>query len=543
MSKPAFDANVKNYTTEQLMELVGLTPDDLTNPAAIVNQTNHFMAKYPKAANFGQEIQNIMLQMSAELAAGADVATPAAAQQQRNWFQNEALKQDDEAQTEKITARKQKIDVYGNQHVPMNREHLGVNNSYVLPWAQDVLNPNLRTSTQRIVNLDSQFREPAGGETSTNYTCNLRDTIYRAMSLRLYSFQIPYTWYAIDTAYGNTCFWVVAGGQYIAVSVAPGNYADAAFAGVLSTALIAAGFSFGAGVTPVTYSANTGKLTFWLYDAVFNGVDIYGDPAAFTVDVLTQLLFFDFAGKVFCGTSCTQKGHYMNSTLGWVMGFRTPYVSVDVAGNTPPAVMDLNGPKYLLLAIDDYCQNHVNHGLVSIDQPNRHFKLPGYYTPNIPYTCLPAGAGTAAALTTLVEEVEEDGVVTDTEGMLIGAKYSAEYTPTQIVLPSAPRVLTGAQIYTINEINRVNNNNVSYLAPSPSSPDILSLLPVKVNGLGVSDMIIEFSGSLQDNVRNYFGPVNIKRLGVRLLDDKGHVLNLNGADWNVTLIFDCLYQY
>lgn len=543
MSKPEFDTNIKNYTPEQLMEFVGLTPADLTNPTVIKNQTAHFMAKYPKVANFGQEIQNVMLQMSAELASGGDVATPAAAQQQRNWYENEAPAQDDEAQNEKITARKQRIDVYGNQHVPMNREHLGVNNSYVLPVAQDVLNPNLRTSTQRIVNLDSQFREASNGETATNYTCNLRDTIYRAYSLRLYSFQIPFTWYAIDTAYGNTCFWLVYGGYYIAISVAPGNYADAAFAGILNTAFATAGFTFGVGVTAVTYSANTGKLTFNLYGATFSGTDIYGELVTFTVDDTAQLLFFDFAGKVFCGTSCTQRGHYLNSTLGWIMGFRTPYVYVSVTGNTPPAVMDLNGPKYLLLAIDDYCQNHVNHGLVSIDQPNRHFKLPGYYTPNMPYTCLAAGAGTATALTTLVEEVEEDGIVTDTEGMLIGAKYSAEYTPTQLVLPSAPRVLTQSQIYTINEINRVNNNNVSYLAPSPSSPDILSLLPVKVNGLGVSDMIIEFSGSLQDNVRNYFGPVNIKRLGVRLLDDKGHVLNLNGADWNVTLIFDCLYQY
>jgi hypothetical protein len=30
---------------------------------------------------------------------------------------------------------------------------------------------------------------------------------------------------------------------------------------------------------------------------------------------------------------------------------------------------------------------------------------------------------------------------------------------------------------------------------------------------------------------------------VKLLNDKGNVLNMNGADWCVTLICDCLYQY
>lgn len=538
-----FDTNVKNYTTEQLMEFVGLTPDDLSNKQTIINQTNHFMAKYPKVANFGQEIQNTMLQVADQLASGNTATTPAANLQQNNWFKTDALTQNDEAQNEKITNRFQKIDVYGNQHVPMNREHLGVNNSFVLPVAQDgKLNPNLRTTTQRIVNLDSQFRTPANGQTATNYTCNLRDTIANAYSMRLYSFQIPYTWYAIDTAYGNTCFWIVDNGTYIGISITPGNYADATFNTVISTALVAAGFTFT--TTPaVTYSANTGKLTFNLYGGVFSGTDIYGASTSFTISETTQIFFFDFSGIITCGNSCTNRGHYLNSTLGWIMGFRTPYVYVSANGNAAPAVMDLNGPKYLLLAIDDYCQNHVNHGLVGIDQPDKHFKLPDYYTPNMPYTCIPAASGTATGLDTIMEEVEADGIVTDTEGLLIGSKYAADYVATQQVLPSAPRVLTLPQIYTINEMNKLNNNNVNYLASSPSSSDILSLLPVKVNGLNVSDMIIEFSGSLQDNIRNYFGPVNIKRLGIKLMDDKGNILNLNGADWNVTIIFDCLYQY
>ena len=56
-------------------------------------------------------------------------------------------------------------------------------------------------------------------------------------------------------------------------------------------------------------------------------------------------------------------------------------------------------------------------------------------------------------------------------------------------------------------------------------------------------MLVEFSGSIQENVRTYFGPVNVDRMHVRLLDDKGNQLNLNGLDWCVTLICDCLYQY
>ena len=44
-------------------------------------------------------------------------------------------------------------------------------------------------------------------------------------------------------------------------------------------------------------------------------------------------------------------------------------------------------------------------------------------------------------------------------------------------------------------------------------------------GVPTGSLLVEFSGSLQDNSRTYFGPVNIDRMSVKLLDDKGNVLN------------------
>jgi hypothetical protein len=129
-------------------------------------------------------------------------------------------------------------------------------------------------------------------------------------------------------------------------------------------------------------------------------------------------------------------------------------------------------------------------------------------------------------------------------GLLIGGKYQESYVSTQIVLPSAPRTLTQSQIYTINEINKNNNNLTNYLSKAPTTSDILAILPVKTSaGVPTGSLLVEFSGSLQDNIRTYFGPVHIERLNVKLLDDKGNVLNLNGNDWCVTLVCECLYQY
>ena len=90
-------------------------------------------------------------------------------------------------------------------------------------------------------------------------------------------------------------------------------------------------------------------------------------------------------------------------------------------------------------------------------------------------------------------------------GLLIAGKYESDYTNTQIILPSAPRTLTQAQIYTINSINSNNNNLTNYLAKAPTSSDILAILPVKTStGVPTGSLLVEFSGSIQDNNRTYF---------------------------------------
>ena len=84
----------------------------------------------------------------------------------------------------------------------------------------------------------------------------------------------------------------------------------------------------------------------------------------------------------------------------------------------------------------------------------------------------------------------------------------------------------------------------NYLAKAPTSSDILAIIPVKTStGVPTGSLLVEFSGSLQDNSRVYFGPVNIERMAIKLLDDKGNILNLNGNDWCCTFVCECLYQY
>jgi hypothetical protein len=206
-------------------------------------------------------------------------------------------------------------------------------------------------------------------------------------------------------------------------------------------------------------------------------------------------------------------------------------------------VLDLNGPKYLILSLDDFNQNHVNNSLVSIAPTNNVLKVPSYFTADVPRTCLPPQSS-RVPFGPDHSNLQELMTTNDNSGLVIAGKYEQDYTATPIALPSAPRTLTKAQLYTINEIQKNRNNLTNYLSRAPTASNVLAILPIKTStGVPTGTMLVDFSGSLQDNKRTYFGPVDIDKMAVKLMDDKGNVLNLHGMDWCVTLICECLYQY
>ena len=514
------DTNINNYTYPELLIILDL--DDATDTGLIIKKTNAYIEKYTRERNdrmiiFFNEMQAKLLDYAKQLATSGEDAEYGPSQKQTDkWIKNiESLPQSNKVQTEKITDRLQKIGVYSNNHLPMNREQLGVNNTYDLPVAQDgKLNPTLKNTTQRLIVLDSFFRQESSGPSiSTDYTLDLSDHLTDVLSLRLWSIEVPLTYYVIDVNYGNTCFWVsdASGGiiNNIAISIPSGNYIPSTFVTALNDAFTEAGFTFTSPVIPVSYNSSNYKITMKLNGGTYMP-PVGSTTTAFIINPdTTRLIFFDPTITLQCEITCVQHGLYLNQTLGWLMGYHisTGTIPVEAAGNTADSVLDLNGPRYFILALDDYNQNHLNNGLVSITEPSKVVKLPSYYSPDQPYICEPSQFGQVAQL-----------------------------------IQSSPRTLTQSQLYTINEILKNNVNNMELRAKAPTTTDVFAVIPIKQSQNG-GTLYVDFSGQLQDNRRTYFGPVDIDRMRVRLLNDKGHVVNLNGADWAITIISENLYQY
>jgi hypothetical protein len=583
------DYNVDNYTITELFAILDLDDPDSDD---IMDTTNKYIQQFspdgenqPQLVNFFQSIQTKLLRyMQALETSGEDAEYTPNEKQTNDWWKNEVLPQKNNVQKDKVTDRVQKIDVYDNGHVPMNREQLGVNNNFTVPVAQDTLNPNLENITSRFINLDSQFRQASGGSESmsTDYTMDLSDPLTNVLSLRLYAIQIPYTWYTIDYVYGNTCFWVTNAGNTFKIFLEPGNYSPTDFCTAVNSAFTTTAnfqfsesdcgiswsqaFTYTGTISPTpsitTFNSNNGKITINLKD--------WTDPATNTIKTIIQykdifnsetdsyFTFFDITGSKTCyecGTNPCGSGslqHTFNGTLGWLIGFRLPLQPVFTNGNTPQGIINLYGTKYFILVLDDYNQNHINNGLISITELSKTLPLPSYYNSSQPYICSPNVSNLPSILD--INAVGNLSNITPSQAASLGVNPDNLFNSLQDkvdlgtgdipqILPSAPRTLTQAQIYTINEIIKNRNKTISFRAKAPTNSDTIAMIPIKYGSLTTGQLYTEFSGPFQDNKRVYFGPVDIDRLRIRLFDDRGNIVDLHGADWCVTLISENLYQY
>jgi hypothetical protein len=189
--------------------------------------------------------------------------------------------------------------------------------------------------------------------------------------------------------------------------------------------------------------------------------------------------------------------------------------------------------------LDDYNQNHINNGIINIAENSKHVKLPTYFSYDLAYNCVEPTSNCVETTQSIIDGNENNPNI----GLLIADKTQSQYKTIVNVIPNAPRTLTQSQIYTINEILKNNENNTNYRSKAPTNTDAFSILPIKTSGVSTGTLLVELTGSLQDNKRTYFGPVNIERFHVKLCNDKGQLLNLNGADWCITMIATLLYQY
>lgn len=352
------------------------------------------------------------------------------------------------------------------------------------------INPLINKTEKKFLVLDSQFL-PENVD-KTNYVVNLSEKIKRVINIKLHSYSIPFNWYLISSQKRNNKFYLLNNNsEKINIIINDGNYTTQQLVSEINLKIKV---KLSISNDTVSYNENTGKIKIDLYqqiqEIVFFDKDqpylLEGEGEEQEID---DILFSSLRS-------------YKNLTLGWILGFRKDKIIPTINGNISDVIPDMKGPRYLYLVFDDYKRNHTTNNMISITKIDDNIIMPSYYNHHMPLDCR---------------------------------------QETLTVLPSAPRRLTRSQIYTINEVMK-HKNRTNYYSTSPVESDILAIIPLKHNGLSIGDRIVESSGQLQDNRRDYNGPVDLDRIGIKLIDDNGFIIDLNGSDWTVSFLYEYIYQ-
>jgi hypothetical protein len=408
----------------------------------------------------------------------------------------------------------------------MKQERLGATNTVNVPVSQGSLNPVLKNITSRNVMLHSTYRQnivPYDSPTSasTDYTLDLSDTLTKTLSIKLSSVQIPFTWYNYADYLGNTCF-------MYATSATPFSD-DLNTSGMTQFIIPNGSYTSSSTLLTALNLAATTTTPLNLFTFAFNSVNNFFTITNNIANYVRIVFYNGNNPTMSCGSSGCRFPSKLDNNLGWNLGYRSTNIgdvelaiAYDFAPNTsspPPPLSSVTasvpycsvGPNYFLLVVDDFNQNHLNQGLVNIDDTDTTLNPPSYINADINYACFSTDQG-----------------------------FNSPYP---VYIPNAPTRLTQAQLYSANQILENRRNTTNIRVPGPTTTDVLAVIPLKVGGLSFGDKYIEFGSSLLQNERVYFGPVNISRMRVTLRDDKGNIVNLNGADWSFSLISTHLYEF
>jgi hypothetical protein len=156
--------------------------------------------------------------------------------------------------------------------------------------------------------------------------------------------------------------------------------------------------------------------------------------------------------------------------------------------------------------LDDYIQNHLNDGLVTITRSQTAIQIQDYVY-STKQSCDPA---TGELVSTSISQSNSDNV-------------------------------TNSQLYALNQSIISQQNPSKQYSPGPFIKDLFGIIPYKAPSK-TGDYYTEFGGSLQNQERLYFGPVNIRKMSIQLLTDRGTLLDLNGSNWSFSFICQQLYR-
>ena len=358
---------------------------------------------------------------------------------------------------------------------------------------QNSVNPLSRKTVQKVLNIDSRYRKNYDTTLSTNFRFDLPIKISNAIELKLNDLEMTNTYYVISETYNNNFFWI----KFTTID----SEEVYAFIYIDSKAY----YDYNLIEEEISKTFTTTRTDKPAIDILIN----------FEIDLsfLNSGSSPEGTGKI--KITCTDQNISnveLNFSAPTIPGFfdstsynEEQYVYIlDLTSDTSYTVNNFDtNDNYT----EEFIKNIYNTES-SIDLNKKFGWMLGFRSSKVSFDI--ANSGTEDASTIIFG----DAVVN-----FIGPKYFYLF------------------------INDYNNNYNSTFISSDENDLIGDNVFARINNQGRSFSVVPISNYQITTIpRYYFGPVNLDKIEIKITDEYGRVIDLNGSDISLTLTVTCIYN-
>jgi len=394
-----------------------------------------------------------------------------------------------------------------NQYL-LNEEHAVVarpgisvsSNINPVPRDETTVEGTSKHTIHRLLCLDSRFRNNYYTTLSTDYQVTLPTTIKNVISMELSALEFPSTYFQISKSLGNNYFWIGWTNPRAQITTGGG-----------------------------TASTGTPDLL-WYYISIPDGnykrLEIQ-DAVNEQIQIAIQNNFS--ATESDARPICIIDEHTTKTVFTIANGKGTDAAKIDSSGNgTGPGGSTWTPLLYVLFNRS----SGANNGAATPSTSSEGF----------------ASVGNGISDPPSVDLAGNNGIVQNL-GWILGFRLG-EYNGSQSYVSEGCYDAWGTKyIYiVVNDFNKnVNNFVVTAYNESIGKSNVLARISTDSatssdfnNGLSLTNDTVTQNNAIKK--RFYFGPVDISRLHLQILDEFGRILDLNNMDYSMALNLVCLYD-
>ena len=233
-----------------------------------------------------------------------------------------------------------------------------------------------------------------------------------------------------------------------------------------------------------------------------------------------SLLFYEDVSN--CVSDNRKNYNASLNTLGYTLGYTDIFYNINNYSSGTNSIsieanneLSLDDNQYFLLSLDDFIHSSTNGNIVTAISNETKLELPSYAKKsNRTRSRIFIGDKGEQC----VERIS--GITADNQVMTAKEYFSAQ-TILEGYTNSISNLAESSKSTYTNQLNQSNINN------------ILAVIPIYGNIINIGGRnVIQYTSS---QTRTYYGPVDISRMTVKLLDSKGNIVDLNGRNWSSTL--------